>query len=72
MKMIFQYWDNSMKLCLNCTKCTDDEHMAVLTPCTLFSDTICKEKKDDDFFDKAFDKKVSLIETISGKANINY
>ena len=55
----FQFWDNSEKLCLTCTKCKD-EGMVVLTPCNLFSDTVCIKQKDDDFLDKALDQKVSI------------
>jgi len=53
---ITQFWDNSEKLCLTCTKCKD-EGMVVLTPCNLFSDTVCIKQKDDDFLDKALDQK---------------
>merc|ERR1711983_660980 len=31
--------------------------MVVLTPCNLFSDTVCIKQKDDDFLDKALDQK---------------
>ena len=55
----FQFWDNSEKLCLTCTKCKD-EGMVVLTTCNLFSDTVCIKQKDDDFLDKALDQKVSI------------
>ena len=54
----FQYWDNKIQECLQCSHCSDAFEVKI--PCSIFEDTICQDSTDHSILDNTFDQKVCL------------